>query len=64
MHPYNLMTYSGVMGEWKRRPRYYRPAFRFDKGVVQPDKTWHVVALVATVAVSCAVMFVRWWLCV
>ena len=62
MHPYNLMTYSGVMGEWKRRPRYYRPAFRFDKGVVQPDKSWQVVLLVAAVAFGFCVMFVRWWL--
>lgn len=61
---YDLMTYSGVMHEWKRRPRYYRPAFKFDKGVVQPDKTWQVVLLVGSVVLAFLVMFVRWWLCV
>lgn len=64
MERMDLMLRSGVMHEWKRRPRYYKPAFRFDKGVVQPDKSWQVVLLVAAVAFGFCVMFVRWWLCV
>lgn len=64
MERMDLMLRSGVMHEWKRRPRYYKPAFRFDKGVVQPDKSWQVIALAAVIVLACAVLTVRWWLCV
>lgn len=33
-------------------------------GIVQPDKTWQIVLLMAGVAALCAYAFVRWWLCV
>lgn len=64
MERMDLMLRSGVFSEWKRRPRYYKPSFRFDKGVVQPDKSLQVIALAAVVILACAVLTVRWWLCV
>lgn len=60
---YDLMTYSGVMQEWKRRSMggcYYR----FDKGVLPQDKSWHVFLMVGSLVLLCCVLFVRWWLCV
>lgn len=33
-------------------------------GIVQPDRTWQVAALLAGTVLLCAVALVRWWLCV
>lgn len=63
MQRYDLMTYSGVMQEWKRRSMggcYYR----FERGVCPKDKTWHVVVMLAAMVLAFCVLFVRWWLCV
>ena len=50
---------------WQRKRRIKR-MMAFDKrtgtGVVQPDRTWHVAALVSGVVLLNAVLFVRLWL--
>lgn len=61
MQRIDLMTYSGVMQEWKRRSS--RSPYTFDKGVLPQDKSWQVYLLAAGVIGTFAVLFVRWWLC-
>lgn len=63
MQRYDLMTYSGVMGEWKRRTMR-NTHYQFERGVLPEDKSWQVFLLFAAVVGAFAVLFVRWWLCV
>lgn len=60
MQRYDLMTYSGVMHEWKRRTVN---GYRFEKGVLSKDESWQVILLVGALAIGFAAMFVGWWLC-
>lgn len=63
MKRYDLMIYSGVMGEWKHRTMR-NTHYQFERGVLRQDKSWQVLLLFALVAGTFAVMFVRWWLCI
>lgn len=62
MQRYDLMTYSGVMHEWKRRTMGCCH-YRFEKGVLPKDKSWQVILLAAVISAAFAAMFVGWWMC-
>lgn len=60
------MVQEFVMETAWQRKRRIRRMMEYDKqtrrGVVRPDRTWHVVALAAVLQLVVAVLFVRLWL--
>lgn len=61
------MVQEFVMETAWQRKRRIRRMMEWDKqsrtGVVQPDRTWHVILLFAACVLFGAFAVARWWMC-
>lgn len=66
MTPYEMMFRSGVISHYRPLRRWQERAMinKALKDIMPQDKSWQVILLFAALMIACAVLFVRWWLCV